>query len=90
MMTILGNVLLSHAGASAVPSGLKGLTSVFGMGTGVSPSLQSPKKSFRISTGSRALPHSVPRMNSMVKPNGPLVTVSSTGCPASTSVLSNW
>jgi len=32
----------------------------------------------------------VPRMNSMVKPNGPLVTVSSTGCPASTSVLSNW
>src|SRR5579864_3490546 len=39
----LGNVLLSHTLARAVPSGLKGLTSVFGMGTGGSPSLQSPK-----------------------------------------------
>ncbi len=29
--------------ARAVPSGLKGLTSVFGMGTGGTPSLQSPK-----------------------------------------------
>src|SRR5712691_7448562 len=45
----LGNVLLSHTLARAVPSGLKGLTSVFGMGTGGSPSLQSPKteKEFR-------------------------------------------
>ena len=33
-----GGVLLSHAVAHAVPSALKGLTSVFGMGTGVSPS----------------------------------------------------
>src|ERR1700690_289072 len=38
-----GDVLLSHTLARAVPSGLKGLTSVFGMGTGVTPSLQSPK-----------------------------------------------
>jgi hypothetical protein len=44
LIIILGNVLLSHTVASAVPSGLKGLTSVFGMGTGVSPSLQSPKR----------------------------------------------
>ena len=29
--------------ARAVPSGLKGLTTVFGMGTGGTPSLQSPK-----------------------------------------------
>ena len=39
-----GNVLLSHALPHAVPSGLRGLTSVFGMGTGVSPSLQSPER----------------------------------------------
>ena len=39
----LGNVLLSHTVAHAVPSALKGLTSVFGMGTGVSPSPWSPK-----------------------------------------------
>ena len=42
----LGNVLLSHTLARAVPSGLKGLTSVFGMGTGGSLSLQSPKTWF--------------------------------------------
>jgi uncharacterized membrane protein len=35
----LGGDLLSHAVSRAVPSALKGLTSVFGMGTGVSPSL---------------------------------------------------
>src|SRR5258708_26341516 len=38
-----GNFLLSHTLARAVPSGLRGLTSVFGMGTGVTPSLESPK-----------------------------------------------
>ena len=32
-----GSDLLSHAVAHAVPSALEGLTSVFGMGTGVSP-----------------------------------------------------
>ena len=36
----LGDVLLSHP--KAVPSALKGLTSVFGMGTGGTPSLRSP------------------------------------------------
>jgi hypothetical protein len=35
----LGDVLLSHTVTHAVPSALKGLTSVFGMETGVSPSL---------------------------------------------------
>jgi len=32
-----GGVLLSHPVAGAVPSTLEGLTSVFGMGTGVTP-----------------------------------------------------
>ena len=41
----LGNVLLSHTVTHAVPSALKGLTSVFGMGTGVTPSLWSPRNS---------------------------------------------
>jgi hypothetical protein len=43
----LGNVLLSHTVAHAVPSALKGLTSVFGMGTGISPSPWSPRTFFR-------------------------------------------
>ena len=34
-----GNVLLSHAVPHAVPSALRDLTAVFGMGTGVTPSL---------------------------------------------------
>jgi hypothetical protein len=32
-------VLLSHAANRAVPSAIQGLTSVFGMGTGISPAL---------------------------------------------------
>ena len=44
-----GDVLLSHAVARAVPSGLRGLTAVFGMGTGVSPSLWSPETCERFS-----------------------------------------
>ena len=34
----LGSDLLSHTAARAVPSALRGLTSVFEMGTGVTPS----------------------------------------------------
>ena len=34
-----GSVLLSHTVTRAVPSAMRGLTSVFGMGTGVTPSL---------------------------------------------------
>src|SRR5438552_17020342 len=37
-----GNDLRSHAVTSAVPSALEGLTSVFGMGTGVAPPATSP------------------------------------------------
>ena len=39
-----GSVLLSHLVTKAVPSALEGLTSVFGMGTGVSPPLSPPKR----------------------------------------------
>ena len=65
-----GDDLLSHTVTDAVPSALEGLTTVFGMGTGVTPPLQSPEsQNFRqgkfygqasrpISTGKlHALPH---------------------------------
>ena len=39
-----GNDLVSHAVARAVPSAQRGLTSVFGMGTGVTLSVRSPEK----------------------------------------------
>ncbi len=48
MLFNLGDVLLSHRPAPAVPSGLRGLTAVFGMGTGVTPSLGSPKSWWRV------------------------------------------
>ena len=38
-----GGVLLSQGRTSQVPSALEGLTSVFGMGTGVTPPLWPPK-----------------------------------------------
>ena len=38
-----GNDLVSHKVALAVPSALRGLTSVFGMGTGVTLSVRSPE-----------------------------------------------
>jgi hypothetical protein len=38
-----GNDLVSHAVAHAVPSAQRGLTSVFGMGTGVTLSVRSPE-----------------------------------------------
>ena len=41
-----GGFLLSHAVARAVPSAPRGLTSVFGMGTGVTLSTQPPEKRF--------------------------------------------
>jgi hypothetical protein len=39
-----GDYLLSHTVTHAVPSALRGLTAVFGMGTGVALSLWSPGK----------------------------------------------
>ena len=41
-----GGVLLSHPASRAVPSALKSLTSVFGMGTGVASSLLPPKNEY--------------------------------------------
>ena len=41
------SVLLSHRIAPAVPSALEGLTSVFGMGTGVAPPALPPGKNRR-------------------------------------------
>ena len=38
-----GNDLVSHTIARAVPSAQRGLTSVFGMGTGVTLSVRSPE-----------------------------------------------
>jgi hypothetical protein len=43
VLKYLGGVLLSHVVSHAVPSALKSLTSVFGMGTGVSSSPSPPK-----------------------------------------------
>jgi hypothetical protein len=40
-----GDDLRSHTLSRAVPSALRGLTSVFGMGTGGSPAVRSPTKS---------------------------------------------
>src|SRR5262249_29742658 len=50
-----GSDLLSHTVSHAVPSAPKGLTSVFGMGTGVAPSIQPPGKSISQKTE----PHSL-------------------------------
>ena len=87
-----GDVLLSHAVYREVPSGLKGLTAVFGMGTGVAPSLRSPGNSVSLFMHSR---ESVCTFDSrlkyfMVKPHGRLVRVSFTPYSASTPRLSTW
>ena len=42
-----GNVLLSHTAARAVPSAQQSLTSVFGMGTGVTSALSSPESCYK-------------------------------------------
>jgi hypothetical protein len=48
---ILGNVLLSRPVARQVPSTQRGLTAVFGMGTGGSPSPSSPRNFYAIVLG---------------------------------------
>ena len=82
-----GDFLLSHTLARAVPSGLRGLTSVFGMGTGGSLSLWSPRIGVREKhphelgelniDGPQKENTAVFTINFMVKPNEQLVTVSS-------------
>ena len=83
-----GSDLLSHAVASAVPSAQEGLTSVFGMGTGVAPPAMPPGnesvwrlKGARPNTeilGRSQTLFSPPRSGEIyvVKPHGRLVPVS--------------
>jgi hypothetical protein len=95
-----GDVLLSHAVYREVPSGLKGLTAVFGMGTGVAPSLRSPGKlvykravrSRSVLLNKRVAGRSFDSRLKyfMVKPHGRLVRVSFTPYSASTPRLSTW
>jgi hypothetical protein len=68
-----GGVLLSHSVTRAVPSALEGLTSVFGMETGVSPPPSPPKnkKNDNLTFAVEIL------KKIMVKPHDPLVPVSS-------------
>ena len=51
LMGKTGGVLLSRALAGQVPSALRGLTSLFGMGRGVSPSPKPPEKGERPAHG---------------------------------------
>lgn len=53
-----GGVLLSQALAGQVPSALRGLTALFGMGRGVSPSPRPPEK------GERPRPHGPSKLHS--------------------------
>jgi hypothetical protein len=53
---VRGGVLLSHEASLAVPSALKGLTSGFGMGPGVSPSLWPPQLYGDIGPGPGRIP----------------------------------
>ncbi len=57
-----GSDVLSHSVSGAVPSALRGLTTVFGMGTGVSPALEPPARQFsgRKNTGEREQRHRAP------------------------------
>ncbi len=84
-------------GNPAVPSPRQGLTSVFGMGTGVAPALWTVGKPIQITGSTASFPTtewlSGPRADIapgmlVVKPHGRLVPVSFTHCCASTSGLS--
>jgi hypothetical protein len=55
-----GNDLRSHTLSRAVPSALRGLTSVFGMGTGGTPAVRSPT-SLAVSDQPSAFSNCVPR-----------------------------
>ena len=61
-----GSVLLSHSLTAIVSSALEGLTSVFGMGTGVSPPEWPPETEKLI----ELLKPNVTEAKNMVKPHG--------------------
>jgi hypothetical protein len=77
-------------GVPAVPSALEGLTSVFGMGTGVAPPPLPPETKFSHNCIRETEPKSARSgdENRVVKPHGRLVPVSSTHCCAFTPGLS--
>ena len=77
-------------GVPAVPSALEGLTSVFGMGTGVAPPPLPPETKFSHNCIRETGPKSARGgdENRVVKPHGRLVPVSSTHCCAFTPGLS--
>ena len=80
-----GSVLLSHSLTAAVSSALESLTSVFGMGTGVTPPAWPPRILYDVCT---CLNVSV-RSKLIVKPHGRLVLVSYKPYGPSTPSLSN-
>src|SRR5204862_2859078 len=93
---ITGGVLLSRALAGQVPSALRGLTALFGMGRGVSPSPKPPERGE--STSPRALKTAqrptfitgIGRSKEIRQALDPLVPVSFGHCCTSRSGLSTW
>ena len=87
-----GSDLLSHAVSRAVPWAPRGLTAVFGMGTGGTPSIRPPETRFRFRTepGAPRIFASSRFKNFMAKPHGRLVPVSFAPRSASTPGLSTW
>ena len=88
-----GGVLLSREAPLAVPSALRGLTSGFGMGPGVSPSLWPPQRCGVVRPGSGRVPRTAQWTRTSARlcvcqALGLLVPVSCTPCGASTSGLS--
>ena len=83
-----GSDLLSHAVTSAVPSALEGLTTVFGMGTGVAPPALPPGQVFDNQDDPRGSEAKLDDEKTVVKPHGRLVPVSSTPYGAYTPGLS--
>ena len=57
----VGDDLLSHTLSRAVQSARRGLTSVFGMGTGISPAVRSPASQARARPVSQLGPRVIPR-----------------------------
>ena len=89
-----GDDLLSRVVANAVPSALEGLTSVFGMGTGVTPPPKPPETQKisgydRVQSAVVRFPLGFSKgVNFMVKPHDRLVLVSFVRCRTSTPSLS--
>ena len=86
-----GGVLLSQALASQVPSALRGLTALFGMGRGVSPSPKPPEKGERPRPpGPSKLHSATPGIKKIRQALDPLVPVSFRRHRPSRSGLSTW